>query len=189
MKNLILIILTIVLIYFGIKELSKSVTISVQNQDTMLCESARVSGNEDYLAKCACYYQDGDIECLEDNFELQTLENHDPLCELKDVVCEYEKKEFDKEGEFTAYNPIESQTDADPNIMASNKEVYDGAIACPAYYEFGTKIEVEGMGTYTCDDRMGKRYRHKENFDIVLADYDDAVNFGRKQLKYRIVNF
>jgi 3D (Asp-Asp-Asp) domain-containing protein len=154
----------------------------------MLCQSAQESGNEEYLAKCECYYQSGDIACLERNFERQTEENHDPLCELKDVVCEYEQKVFDKEGEFTAYNPVESQTDSDPLIMASNKEVYDGAIACPSYYEFGTEIEIEGLGTFTCEDRMALRYRHKENFDIVLADYEDAINFGRQNLKYRVVN-
>ena len=187
MKNLIYLVLTIALIYFGIKLLSQSATYTIQNQDVMLCESAQDSGNEEYLVKCACYYQSGDIECLERNFERQTEAMHDPLCELNDVICEYEAESFNKEGEFTAYNPVESQCDGDPLIMASNKKVYAGAIACPAYYDFGTKIEIEGVGTFTCEDRMALRYRHSENFDIVLADYDEAVNFGRKQLKYRVL--
>jgi len=187
MKKLILTILTIALIYYGIKLLSQTATITIQNQDAMLCHSAQDSGNEEYLAKCECYYQSGDIECLERNFERQTEAKHDPLCELDDVVCEYEAEKFDKEGEFTAYNPVESQCDDDPRTMASNKEVYEGAIACPAKYEFGTKIEIEGLGTFTCEDRMALRYRHSENFDIVLADYDEAVNFGRQQLKYRVL--
>jgi len=38
---------------------------SIQNQDTMLCESAKVSGNIRYLEKCECYYQSQDIKCLQ----------------------------------------------------------------------------------------------------------------------------
>ena len=38
---------------------------TIQNQDTMLCESAKVSGNVQYLHKCECYYQTEDIKCLQ----------------------------------------------------------------------------------------------------------------------------
>jgi len=31
----------------------------------MLCESAKVSGNIEYLEKCECYYEGGDIKCLQ----------------------------------------------------------------------------------------------------------------------------
>lgn len=37
----------------------------IENQDTMLCESAKVSGNVQYLHKCECYYQGEDINCLQ----------------------------------------------------------------------------------------------------------------------------
>jgi len=39
---------------------------SIQNQDTMLCESAKVSGNVQYLHKCECYYQTNNIKCLQE---------------------------------------------------------------------------------------------------------------------------
>jgi hypothetical protein len=42
-----------------------SVTEHIRNQDIMLCESAKKSGNEDYLKRCECYYKFGDIKCLE----------------------------------------------------------------------------------------------------------------------------
>lgn len=188
MKNLFWFIVLIAMIYLGIKVLSQTTTITIQNQDRMLCESAKISGNSDYLAKCECYYESGDIECLEVNFERQTEAKHDPLCELDDVVCDYEAEKFDKKGEFTAYNPIEAQTDDSPEIMASNKKVYAGAIACPSFYDFGTKIEVEGVGTFTCEDRMALRYRNTEHFDILLADLNQAKSFGRQQLNYRVIN-
>ncbi len=34
------------------------------NQDRMLCESATISGNEEYLKKCDCYYEGQDIRCI-----------------------------------------------------------------------------------------------------------------------------
>lgn len=37
----------------------------IKSQDTMLCNSAKKSGNADYLAKCACFYEGQDISCME----------------------------------------------------------------------------------------------------------------------------
>ena len=34
------------------------------NQDRMLCNSALVSGNEDYLVRCACFYEGHAIGCI-----------------------------------------------------------------------------------------------------------------------------
>jgi len=97
-------------------------------------------------------------------------------------------------GNFSAYNNHEDQTDSDPDIMASNKKVYEGAIACPdklifkdGRRAFGTKIEIEGLGVFTCEDRMAKRYREMDHFDIFLFSEKEAFTFGRQQLKYRIL--
>jgi hypothetical protein len=38
---------------------------SIDNQDRMLCNSAQVSGNEEYLTKCQCYYATNNIECIQ----------------------------------------------------------------------------------------------------------------------------
>jgi 3D (Asp-Asp-Asp) domain-containing protein len=89
-------------------------------------------------------------------------------------------------GEFTAYNSEVGQTDADPEIMASNKKVYAGAIACPTKYAFGTKIKVAGK-TYTCEDRMAERYRDGEYFDIWMESGIAADNWGRQTLEYEII--
>jgi len=37
----------------------------IKSQDTMLCNSAKKSGNADYLAKCACFYEGQDISCVQ----------------------------------------------------------------------------------------------------------------------------
>jgi len=37
----------------------------IESQDIMLCESALISKNAEYLRKCQCYYQSDDIKCLQ----------------------------------------------------------------------------------------------------------------------------
>lgn len=115
-------------------------------------------------------------------------------CDLNDVICDGEELPeieqvgaYNKQGEFTAYNATEAQCDDSPEIMASNKRIYAGAIACPGFYEFGTKIDVKGIGVFTCEDRMNIRYRDGEYFDILLEKNDEAKMFGRQQLAYRII--
>lgn len=97
-------------------------------------------------------------------------------------------------GEFTAYSPSEDQTDDRPREMASGKEVYEGALACPDVFVikdgqrvFGTKIEIEGLGVFTCEDRMAKRHRDKMKFDIFMESYDDAIQFGIHQLTFKVL--
>jgi len=89
-------------------------------------------------------------------------------------------------GEFTAYNAEVGQTDDEPEIMASTKKVYAGAIACPIKYEFGTKIKVAGK-IYTCEDRMAKKYRDGEYFDIYMESGEEAGNWGRRNLTYEVI--
>lgn len=92
-----------------------------------------------------------------------------------------------KFGVFTAYTACPEETDDDPDIMASGNKVYIGAIACPRYVEFGTRVRVEGMGEYTCEDRMNRRYRHQNRFDILMVEKKQALQFGVRQLAYEII--
>jgi hypothetical protein len=91
-------------------------------------------------------------------------------------------------GEFTAYNPTREQTDDTPLIMASGKKVYDGAVACPGDYDFGTLIEIEGLGIFTCEDRMARRFRDSNYFDILMFDRTAALKFGRRTLRYKVLD-
>jgi len=84
---------------------------------------------------------------------------------------------------ITGYNAEVGQTDATPNIMASGKNVYVGAIACPRKYPFGTKVEIDGI-IYTCEDRLNIKYDNR--FDIYFESYEDAINWG-KQTKQIII--
>lgn len=88
--------------------------------------------------------------------------------------------------EVTAYNSEVSQTDSDPFIAANGKNVFDGGIACPARYKFGTRIEIEGR-VYECNDRMAKRYRGGNFVDIWMESKEDSKNWGRKTLEIKII--
>ena len=84
-------------------------------------------------------------------------------------------------GTITAYTSNQNETDSRPREMASGKEVYDGAIACPSKLKFGHKVVVNGK-EYTCEDRMNKRYRDGNNFDVWVPDLDVALEFGVRRL-------
>ena len=56
---------TVSLLIITIATLFKGIDRHIENQDIMLCESAKVSGNIEYLEKCECYYEGGDIKCLQ----------------------------------------------------------------------------------------------------------------------------
>lgn len=88
------------------------------------------------------------------------------------------------QGEFSAYSIGDGFTPSD--TMASRKKVYRGAIACPTKYKLGTKIKVESLGVFICEDRMAKRLREKEKFDIYMTTKSEAVEFGIKKLNYEI---
>ena len=51
-------------VYFAI---GPAIDKHIENQDRMLCHSAKISGNVQWLHKCECYYQKGDIKCLQEN--------------------------------------------------------------------------------------------------------------------------
>lgn len=85
----------------------------------------------------------------------------------------------------TAYTSSVDETDEDPFITASGSTVRQGTLACPSKYKFGTIVEIEGE-QYTCEDRMNKRYRHTERFDIWTLTKKDAFAWGNKQLLVKV---
>jgi len=57
-----LLIITFGLMFYAC---GKGVDKYFEDQDKMLCESALISGNREYLKKCECYYESKDIRCLQ----------------------------------------------------------------------------------------------------------------------------
>lgn len=82
-------------------------------------------------------------------------------------------------------------------IMANGKKVRIGAIAAPKNYPFNTKIWIPGYGKGIVSDRgsaivnSGKRYKttyvRYDRLDLFFTTHQEALNWGRKTLKVRIM--
>jgi len=68
--------------------------------------------------------------------------------------------------------------------MANGKKASIGYVACPRDWKLGTKIEVEGLGTFECGDRYRKDL--SDRIDVFMGygkeAHQKAIEFG-KQIK------
>ena len=78
------------------------------------------------------------------------------------------------EAEVSAYTSSEDETDDTPFITASGVRVRSGVVACPQKLEFSTEIEIEGL-VYICEDRLNKRYRDQEVYDVWMSSKELAL--------------
>lgn len=58
-------IVSLVLTLLFIFSITDGIGAHIDNQDTMLCNSAKVSGNTEYLNKCQCFYAGQPIACIQ----------------------------------------------------------------------------------------------------------------------------
>ena len=86
----------------------------------------------------------------------------------------------------TAYNSMESQCDSTPWITASGTRCKEGVIAAN-FLPFGTKVLIEGFPNqvFVVEDRMNRRYKYR--IDIWMRYYKDAIKFGRRKIRYHIL--
>ena len=65
------------------------------------------------------------------------------------------------------------------------KETANHTLAAPSTYDFWTKIELEGYGTFVVEDRGGKI---KGNIiDRFFDTHQEALNWGRKKCKGKVI--
>jgi 3D (Asp-Asp-Asp) domain-containing protein len=86
----------------------------------------------------------------------------------------------------TAYNSLESQTDSTPNITASGTTTRHGVLAAN-FLPIGTRVKIPqiyGEDVFIVEDRMNPRYNKR--IDIWMEDYDDAIQFGYKNLEIEV---
>jgi hypothetical protein len=57
-------LILVVGIYVFFLLMGQSLDQSIDNQNKMLCNSAKVSGNNEYLDKCQIFYETGDIKYM-----------------------------------------------------------------------------------------------------------------------------
>lgn len=58
-------------------------------------------------------------------------------------------------------------------------------VAMPSSYSFGTKIEIQGMGTYIVEDRGGAIKGNR--IDIFFSNHQKALDFGRKTVYLKVL--
>lgn len=86
----------------------------------------------------------------------------------------------------SAYTASADECDNNLGITASGIKVEaNRTIACPPELPFGSKIEIEGMGTYICEDRGGAIKGNK--IDIYMETKAEAFAFGRQNLTAKVV--
>jgi 3D (Asp-Asp-Asp) domain-containing protein len=85
----------------------------------------------------------------------------------------------------SAYTAAADECGWNTGITASGVVVEENrTIACPPKYPFGTKVKIEGYGTYTCEDRGGAIKGN--HFDIYMETKSEAFAFGRRNLTAEI---
>jgi 3D (Asp-Asp-Asp) domain-containing protein len=94
------------------------------------------------------------------------------------------------EGKFiinaSAYTAAADECGKSDGITASGAKVREHeTIACPKSFAFGTKVNIEGYGTYICQDRGGAIKGNK--IDIYMETKAQAFAFGRRNLVAEIV--
>ena len=85
----------------------------------------------------------------------------------------------------TAYNAVPEQTDSTPEICAWGDRIKPGIIAISRDLERigltrGKEVHIEGIGKRIVMDRMNHRKRNQ--IDLYMERYEDAVRFGVKEL-------
>lgn len=86
----------------------------------------------------------------------------------------------------SAYTAAADECGKNDGITASGIKVQEKrTLACPAAYPFGAKINIEGYGVFTCEDRGGAIKGN--HFDIYTETKKEAFAFGRRNLSAQIV--
>lgn len=93
-------------------------------------------------------------------------------------------------GKFTinasAYTAAADECGKSDGITASGLKVVEKrTLACPPNFPFGAKIQIDGMGVYSCEDRGGAI--NGNHIDIYMETKTEAFAFGRRNLIAEIV--
>ncbi len=86
----------------------------------------------------------------------------------------------------TAYNSLAGQTDSTPFITASGTRTRHGVVAAN-FLPIGTRIKIPeyyGDQIFIVEDRMNRRYDKK--IDIWMESYDDAIQFGARNITVEV---
>lgn len=107
-----------------------------------------------------------------------------------DALSRYKKSTAVPKGKFeinaSAYTAAADECGKSDGITASGLKVMENrTLACPPQFSLGTKVKIEGMGTYTCEDRGGAIKGN--HFDIYMKTKKQAFAFGRQILTAEVM--
>lgn len=86
----------------------------------------------------------------------------------------------------SAYTAAADECGKSDGITASGLKVAEKrTLACPREFPFGTRLKIEGMGEYRCEDRGGAIKGNK--IDIYMETKKEAFAFGRQNLTAEII--
>jgi len=98
------------------------------------------------------------------------------------LVQTYEVTAYTNNAESTG----KSAGEPEYGITASGARTKTGhTIACPPSIAFGTRLNIEGIGVRTCEDRGGAIT--EGHIDLYVAGVGEARNFGRQRIKAEII--
>ena len=102
-------------------------------------------------------------------------------------------KIYDQKATFTAYSLEASQTDGSPCIGAGGHNLCEirrkdpnKCIVATRSLNLHRNILIEGIGKCEVLDRTSKKYG--DRVDIVANSYAEAIQFGKKELRYRVID-
>ena len=113
-----------------------------------------------------CQKIDGTVYCYDKPESLEWALGLEKKKTIKAFVTQYSRAD-------SCHNIVKGKC-----LMASGKEVYEGAVACPRTLKLGTKVRIGGK-TYTCEDRYSKWLDAKRG----LPTFDIFVNKNPNGLK------
>lgn len=103
----------------------------------------------------------------------------------RDIINSTDNSDWEK-FTATAYCPCEICCGKTNGITAMGTKATEGrTVAMSSKYPFGTKIEIQGMGIYTVEDRGGAIKSNK--IDIFMSSHKICLEFGRKIVYLKII--
>ena len=86
----------------------------------------------------------------------------------------------------SAYTAAADECGKSDGITASGLKVAEKrTLACPPSFPFGTKMSIEGMGEFRCEDRGGAIKGN--HIDIYMETKTEAFAFGRQHLTAQVI--
>lgn len=86
----------------------------------------------------------------------------------------------------SAYTAAADECGKSDGITASGLKVTENrTLACPPSFPFGTKMSIEGMGEFRCEDRGGAIKGN--HIDIYMETKTEAFAFGRQHLTAQVI--